>query len=240
MDSRPDVTSDNATKSRNLAILLRQLKLEPVTALATAFLTKVVYTQTHRRLQNSFMICYIFISAIACLPVTASTETCSVKLIRYTFRYRNCVPQQHNGTSCNGTCRSYAMNNRGDLTLTQSSCTCCQALTFFTKGLAVNCPVITSDGGQTMRRVFLRVKLPKSCMCRPCTFETPVRSSELGPPRQPIRETHLGLTLLASGEEPSSQVSPAVISEDSFAQVPSLMVIDESNSSPESIDSAEE
>uniref|UniRef100_A0A2C9LDE8 CTCK domain-containing protein n=2 Tax=Biomphalaria glabrata TaxID=6526 RepID=A0A2C9LDE8_BIOGL len=217
-----------ATEGRLLDVMCGQSK-EPSTRIIVVPDVDVakdvdLYTYNNRPLQSSYVFLYILMTILACLPGVTSAETCAKKLAFHTFRYRNCVPVRRIAPVCIGSCRSYSMTSRNNPFVTQASCTCCQAVELITAGLSLKCPVLNDDQ-RRFYQAMIRVKLPKTCLCRPCTFETTVESNGEYNLDEASDEASFKLPFILSHEDSSPNPMPLQINPKTiFSQITADMV----------------
>ncbi|CAG5117622.1 unnamed protein product, partial [Candidula unifasciata] len=131
--------------------------------------TSSKYISNHKNWFNkSVMLFYILLAFLSLsLHEVTAEERCTNRPAILTIRHENCIPRIALVPVCSGTCRSYTMTDIEAPSILQRSCTCCKPIDYTNSSVTIRCPRPHGEIGYM--NTTLMVKLPKTCMCRPCS-----------------------------------------------------------------------
>lgn len=99
-----------------------------------------------------------------CWVVTYSQ--CNRRRIIHHITYRNCQPKRVLSWGCSGTCNSYSRPSQTEPERLERFCQCCREMEIRIRRVRLLCP----SRHNAFRHRIIRVKIPKSCSCRPCSY----------------------------------------------------------------------
>lgn len=102
---------------------------------------------------------------------------CRRHRIVHTIKSANCVPRRLLSYACQGTCHSYTQlaEDSGNFAF-KRNCNCCQEMGQRTAVVRALCRDMRS---KKLKMYAMRIKVPKECMCRPCSEAVNVKPLEL-------------------------------------------------------------
>lgn len=97
---------------------------------------------------------------------TFTTNSCSLRLIRYTVHYNECQPRNVIAFSCTGACLSSSRPSPVMSSVLEQSCQCCITTYSINRNVSLRCPAVGEGTG--FRTVLVPVRLPRRCSCKAC------------------------------------------------------------------------
>lgn len=127
--------------------------------------------QSCQRIQCPIMIRVAFglVSLIVCVSANSNMQdvACQMRLVQVKVRKSNCIPVTFVAPACSGACASYTSTSATEPWTLETHCTCCQYGGGRVRRFAMRC--LDPTDGRRVTIEIAKVKLPTSCMCRPCS-----------------------------------------------------------------------
>lgn len=90
---------------------------------------------------------------------------CNKRFITHLIRKRNCQSKAILSVACIGTCTSYTKPSFDDPGAVERFCECCREGGSVERRVTMQC----RDGDTGLTNISLPVRIPTSCICRPCS-----------------------------------------------------------------------